>query len=127
MSGEYFSKLPEISYNNVLVKDITKRVNFLKQTIDNPYVYLPYTIEEGERAEDIAFHYYGDAKYSWLVYLSNNIVDPYNEWPMDEYTFSQYLIDSYKEKTNGKTGYDVIDWSRDTSREDNIVYYYKEV
>ena len=46
---------------------------------------------------------------------------------MDEYTFSQYLIDSYKEKTNGKTGYDVIDWSRDTSREDNIVYYYKEV
>jgi len=125
--AEYFSKLPEISYNNVLVKDITKRVNFLKQTIDNPYVYLPYTIEEGERAEDIAFHYYGDAKYSWLVYLSNNIVDPYNEWPMDEYTFSQYLIDSYKEKTNGKTGYDVIDWSRDTSREDNIVYYYKEV
>lgn len=125
--AEYFSKLPEISYNNVLVKDITKRVNFLKQTIDNPYVYLPYTIEEGERAEDIAFHYYGDAKYSWLVYLSNNIVDPYNEWPMDEYTFSQYLIDSYKEKTNGKTGHDVIDWSRDTSREDNIVYYYKEV
>jgi len=124
---DYFSNFPEISYNNVLIKDISQRVNFLKQTIDNPYVYLPYTVEEGERAEDIAFHYYGDPRYSWLVYLANNIVDPYNEWPMDEYTFSQYLIASYQEKTNGKTGYDVVDWTRDTSRTDNIVYYYKEV
>ena len=128
MSGEYFDKFPEIRYNNVLVRDISRRVNFLRQTIENPYTFLPYTIEEGDRAEDIAYHYYGDPNYAWLVYLSNNIVDPYHDWPMDEQTFHNYLIDKYAEQS-GKTGWDVIDWSRDTSDlfGDNIVYYYKEV
>lgn len=128
MSGEYFDKFPEIRYNNVLVRDISRRVNFLRQTIETPYTFLPYTIEEGDRAEDIAYHYYGDPNYAWLVYLSNNIIDPYHDWPMDEQTFHNYLIDKYAEQS-AKTGWDVIDWARDTSDRfgDNIVYYYKEV
>jgi hypothetical protein len=127
MSAEYFDKIPEITYNRVLVRDISRRVSFLKQSIANPYVFLPYTIEEGDRAEDIAYHYYGDPNYSWLVYLANNIVDPYNEWPMDEYTFNQYIIEKYKERSSGRTGWDVIAWAQDTTRDDNIAYYYKEV
>lgn len=127
MSSDYFAKFPEIKYKNVLVKDITRRVNFLKSTIDNPFVYLPYTIQEGDRAEDIAYHYYGDSNYAWLVYMSNNIIDPYGEWPMDEDTFHNYLIDKYQEQSGGRKGWDVVDWTRDTLRDDNIVYYYKEV
>jgi hypothetical protein len=127
MKGEYFDKLPEITYNNVLVRDITRRVSFLRQTVENPYVFLPYTIKEGERAEDIAFHYYGSANYAWLVYLANNIVDPYNDWPMDEDTFHNYLIDKYQEQSGGKKGWDVIAWTQDQTIEDNVVYYYKEV
>lgn len=128
MAGEYFKKLPQVSYNNVLVRDITRRVNFLKQTVENPYVFLPYTIQEGERAEDIAYHYYGDANYAWLVYLANNIVDPYNEWPMDEYVFNQYIIDKYAEQS-GRKGYDVVAWAQDETElfGDNIVYYYKDI
>ena len=127
MSGEYFDKFPDISYNNVLVKDITKRVNFLKETLQDPYSFLPYTIKEGERAEDIAYHYYGDSNYTWLIYLANNIIDPYNEWPMDEYTFNQYLISKYSDQAGRLNGYDLIDWTRTTTNTDNIVYYYKEV
>jgi hypothetical protein len=127
MAGEYFDKFPDISYNNVLVKDITRRVNFLKETANNPYVFLPYTIKEGERAEDIAYHYYGDTNYAWLVYLSNNIIDPYNEWPMDAYTFNEYLISKYSERSGGKTGYDVVAWTQDETRDDNIEYYYRVV
>lgn len=127
MAGEYFDKIPDITYNRVLVKDISRRVAFLKKTIENPYIFLPYTIEEGDRAEDIAYHYYGDPNYSWLVYLANDIIDPYNEWPMDEYTFNQYIIEKYKDQAGGRTGYDVLNWAQDTTRTDNIVYYYKEV
>lgn len=127
MAGEYFDKIPDITYNRVLVKDISRRVAFLKKTIENPYIFLPYTIEEGDRAEDIAYHYYGDPNYSWLVYLANDIIDPYNEWPMDEYTFNQYIIEKYKDQAGGRTGYDVLNWTQDTTRTDNIVYYYKEV
>jgi hypothetical protein len=127
MAGEYFNKIPEITYNNVLVRDVSRRVAFLKNSIQNPYVFLPYTVEEGDRAEDVAFHYYGDPNYSWLVYLANDIIDPYNEWPMDEHTFHQYIIEKYKDRAGGRTGYDVLAWSQDTSRTDNIAYFYKEV
>lgn len=127
MAGEYFDKFPTTSYNNVLVRDITRRVNFLRQTVENPYVFLPYTIKDGERAEDIAYHYYGDPNYVWLVYLSNNIIDPYHEWPMDSETFNQYIIDKYQPLSNGRKGNDVLAWAQDTTREDNIIYYYKEV
>lgn len=127
MVGEYFDKFPEITYNNVLVRDITRKVNFLRKTVNNPYLFLPYTIQEGERAEDVAYYYYGDPSYVWLVHLANNIIDPYHEWPLDEETFHQYLIDKYKPLSGGREGWDVIDWTRDTNRTDNIVYYYKEV
>jgi hypothetical protein len=30
-----------------------------------------------------------------MVYLSNQIVDPYYEWYMEEYEFNQYLLDKY--------------------------------
>jgi hypothetical protein len=126
MSGEYFDKLPEIRYNNVLVRDITRRVNFVKQAVENPYVILPYTIKEGERAEDIAFYYYGNPNYVWIVYLANNIIDPYNEWPLDEDTFNNYIMDKYKEQS-GREGWDVVAWAQDETRDDNVVYYYKEV
>lgn len=128
MAGEYFNNLPQINYQNTLVRDITRRVNFLKSTIENPYVFLPYTVKQGERAEDIAYHYYGNANYSWLVYLANNMIDPYHEWPMDPDTFDNYIIEKYSEQT-GLTGYDVIAWSQDETDilDDNIVYYYKEV
>lgn len=127
MSGEFFDKLPQIRYNNVLVRDISRRVNFLKTTIENPYVFLPHTIIEGERAEDIAYHYYGNSNYTWLVYLANNIIDPYNEWPMDEETFHNYLIDKYKDQSGGLKGWDVLAWTQNTTIDDNIVYYYKDV
>jgi len=127
MSGEYFNKLPQINYNGVAVRDVTRRVNFLNQASQNPYIYLPYTIQEGDRAEDIAYHYYGNVNYAWLVYLANNIVDPYNEWPMDEETFHNYLMDKYKEQSGNLKGWDVVAWTQDTTNTDNIVYYYKEV
>lgn len=128
MAGEYFRNLPEIRYNNVLVRDVTRRVNFLKQSIENPYVFLPYTIQEGERAEEIAYHYYGDANYAWLVYLANNIVDPYHEWPMDEETFHNYLIDKYAEES-GRKEWDVVAWTQNETDgfEENIIYYYKDI
>lgn len=124
--AEYFEKFPEIVYQGKNMRDVTRRVNFLKQTVENPYVFLPYTIQEGERPEDIAYHYYGSTEYTWLVYLSNNIVDPYHEWPLSEELFNQYIIDKYQEES-GKTGYKVIDWTQNETIEDNIVYYYKEV
>lgn len=123
---KYFENFPVINYNGRLVRDLTRRNSFIKTLTTNPFVFQPYTVKEGERPEDIAYHYYGSTDYTWLVYLANNIIDPYTQWPLSEENFNRYLIDKYAEKS-GRTGYEVVDWLRNETIEENILYYYKEV
>jgi hypothetical protein len=94
---KYFEKFPIIEYEGRRVRDISRRSNFVRSVSNNPYLYYPYTVSEGERAEDIAHFYYGSVDYVWLVYMANNIIDPYHEWPMDPQTFNDYLVEKYTE------------------------------
>lgn len=123
---KYFENFPIINYNGRLVRDLTRRNSFVKSLSTNPFVFQPYTVKEGERPEDIAYHYYGSTDYTWLVYLANNIIDPYTQWPLSEENFNRFLIDKYTEKS-GRTGYEVVDWLKNETIEENILYYYKEV
>jgi hypothetical protein len=122
----YFETLPLIRYSGVQVRDISRRDKFKEISLANPYLFLPYTIKEGDRAEDIAYYYYGSVEYTWLVHMSNNIIDPYTQWPLSEDDFHRYLIQKYKTQS-GLEGYDVVDWTRRQDNDDNIVYYYKEI
>ena len=123
---KYFENFPLIEYEGRRVRDISRRTNFVKAVSNNPYLYYPYTVAEGERAEDIAQFYYGSVDYVWLVYMANNIIDPYHEWPMDPQTFNDYIVEKYTEES-GEVGEDVIDWTRDPLNDDNIIFYVKKV
>jgi hypothetical protein len=123
---KYFENFPLIDYQGRRVRDISRRSSFLTAIQNNPYLYYPYTIKANERAEDIADAYYGSVDFVWLIYLANNIIDPYHEWPMDENTFNDYLVDKYTEQS-GETGEDVIDWIRDEANDQNIIYYVRQV
>jgi hypothetical protein len=124
--AKYFENFPMIEYEGQMVKDITRRVNFTNEVSLNPLLYLPYTVKEGERAEDVAQFYYGSTDYTWLVYFSNNIQDPYHEWTKSEAEFNDYLVSKYTEQS-GLIGEDVVDWTRDETNDDNVLYYYREV
>lgn len=124
--SNYFDNFPTIKYNGIEVRDITRRKKFLQNNLNNPFVFLPYTIKDSDRPEDIAYYYYGSVDYTWLVLLPNNIIDPYHQWPLSDDNFDKMLMTKYAEKS-GKTGYEVIDWAQDETRTDNVVYYYKEV
>lgn len=134
--ASYFKNFPLIEYKGRKVRDITRRSGFSKSLANNPYLYMPYTVTEGERPEDIADFYYGSVDYIWLVYLSNNILDPYLDWTLSAEDFNNYLIEKYTAES-GLTGDDVVDWTqRETFVDEvgatqefreNIIYYYKEV
>lgn len=123
---QYFENFPIIEYQGRRVRDITRRSAFIKTIANNPYLYYPYTVKEGERAEDIAQFYYGSVDYVWLVYMANNIIDPYHQWPMDEQTFKNYLVDKYTD-LSGEVGEDVIDWIQDPDNDDNVLFYVRRV
>jgi len=91
----YFTKLKTIDYNNDTVINIISSARVRESIKKKVDIFYPYTITEGERADIIASFYYGDARYSWLVYLSNEIVDPYYEWPLSESEMKNFLITKY--------------------------------
>lgn len=122
---KYFESFPKINYEGYKVKDITRRNSFSQLVANNPMLYMPFTIKEGERPEDIANYYYGSTDYTWLVYMSNNIIDPYHQWPMAEADFNNYLIEKYGD-VSGRVGDEVVEWTYEDNG-DNIIYYYKEV
>ena len=105
MSSEFFANYPRIAYdisgNNSTVPDYTVAVNLmirskLKETVeDDVTVYYPYVVPEGMRPDVLAYKYYGDTIYTWTIFLVNNIVDPYWEWPLSYKDFREYMTDKY--------------------------------
>jgi hypothetical protein len=114
MAEKYFSKFPLTQYANNIVVNIIERAKLTNSVINNPYIYYNYEIKEGERPDQIADFYYNDQYMDWLLYLSNQIVDPYYEWYLPEDTFNSYLVKKYNLGTN-----------INISKLKNKVYYYK--
>jgi hypothetical protein len=95
MTETYFSKFPLTRYSNAVAVDITKRVKLLDRVSNNPFAFYPYDIADGERADNFSYRYYDDPYLSWLLYLGNNIVDPYYEWYLQPSEFEDYIIKKY--------------------------------
>jgi hypothetical protein len=121
----YFTRFPVISYNGVFVRDITRRTNFIQQNFLSPFLFLPYTVKQGERPEDVAHFYYGSVDYTWLVLMANNIIDPYLDWILDAEQFHLSLQTKYK-TLSGKTGSQIVDWTMTETIDENIVFYYDD-
>ena len=103
--SEFFSNYPRIAYDisgtNSTVPDYNVAVNLmirnkLKTAVENDVaIYYPYIVPEGMRPDVLSFQYYGDTIYTWAIYLMNNIIDPYWEWPLSYKDLRSYLIDKY--------------------------------
>ena len=100
--GSFFSQFPKINYNlsgvngnTNIVTDIFRRVKIRSKIADNVSLLDKYDVAEGEKPEDIAYKIYGDADYFWVITLVNNIVNRYYDWPLDTFSFQQYIKDKY--------------------------------
>jgi len=98
---QYFTNHPVVAYDllrtdqPVPATNITSRLILTKIISGLGLVYYDYLVKDGERADTVAFKYYGDERYDWVVYLANNILDPYFQWPLDSRAFEQYLRSQY--------------------------------
>ena len=113
----YFEKFQTATYANTLVKNITQRAIVLKSVYNNTELYYPYDIAEGERPDMIADRYYEDQYMSWLLYLSNSVIDPYYDWYLDSNTFDSFLAKKYGSIANAvnKVKYYRNNWYSDST------------
>ena len=121
----YFSKFPKLNYdikgdgNLSQFTHILKRVKLATNAAANTKIFDYYQVAMGEKPEDIAFKYYGDASLHWVVLIVNDVIDRFHQWPMGVEAFEQYLKDKYS-NPNGIHHYEITKTSGDTSEVINI-------
>lgn len=98
---KYFNTLPLTAQKNItgqetLVTNLLVRSYFLPSLLKNVSLFYDYDIREGDTPENIAYRYYNDSYRYWLVLYSNNIIDPYSQWPLTSSQLDQHLYIKYR-------------------------------
>lgn len=101
---EYFKHFPLVNYDDAISTNIMLRIRFKEKIIQNAYLYYPYVVKDFERPDTLANQFYGNYKYTWIVFFSNDIFDPNEEWVKDYNTFLKYLDHKYEDPTGNRLG-----------------------
>ena len=81
--------------NYKLLPDILKRVKQRNAIKSGQFIFDNYDVIDGEKPEDIAYKWFGDAQLHWVILMTNNITDRYYDWPMNSVQFQAMLEDKY--------------------------------
>jgi len=97
----YFNQFPLMAYDMAgnqqykLLPNILKRVKLRSGLRSGSFMFDNYNVKDGEKPEDIAYKWFGDAKYHWVILMTNNITDRYYQWPLTQPQFQEHLEDKY--------------------------------
>lgn len=102
----YFSNIPNFDYisrvagakninDYITVKNLFKRVKLRDDVFNEMTNFTDYNIFANEKPSDVAYKFYDSENLDWLILMSNNIVNVYEEWPLDQRSFDAYLLDKY--------------------------------
>jgi len=97
----YFDRFPLMTYdmknNNVykLLPNILKRVKLRAAIKSGVFLFDKFDVPMGDKPEDVAFKFYGDAELHWVILMTNNVTDRYYQWPMTQPQFQEFLEDKY--------------------------------
>ena len=111
MPNPYFKYLPNFDYvsripgakninDYVQVKNIFKRFKIKSEILNDLSYFTKYKIIGDERPDQIAYTYYDNPYYDWVVLLANNILNVETEWPLSQDSLYNYMIDKYDTESN---------------------------
>ena len=108
--SEFFQHYPQISYDitgakpakyktaiNAMVRAKLKNI-----VADDVVRYFGYSIPEAERPDITSYKIYGDVKFTWLIFLINDIHDPIYDWPLGSREFVTFIKSKYGSITTAK-------------------------
>jgi hypothetical protein len=102
--ARYFDRFPIVDYDGDIAKNILARVDFTEKTKRDIYSTFQFTLEEGfERPDLLSYNYYGSSKFDWMIYLTNNIVDPYYDYYRPAEDFKSYMLSKYGSNSNARS------------------------
>lgn len=102
----YFRSIPNFKYysnsenktsslNTFDVKNFFRRGKIRADIFNNSTFFTKYSIVGNERPDQVSEKFYGSPIYDWVVLLTNNIIDVYNEWPLSQQALYDYMLEKY--------------------------------
>lgn len=102
----YFNELPNLqvkarfpnqSTNKdfVTIKNLWRRGKLREDVANLVTAFTYYQIEGDERPDQVAEKVYDNPELDWVILLTNNITNINTDWPLDNNSFYNYLIDKY--------------------------------
>lgn len=91
----YFSSFPVITYRNTQVRDITRSVTIPKSIRKIPTAFYPHEVENGQREDLLSKLVYDSEDFDWLIWLTNQIIDPYYGWYLTPEQFQNWMVEKY--------------------------------
>ena len=103
----YFSILPNIKYDvkpqsfpfsssdYVEVNNFFRRYTINEDIFDFTVYLNQYAVRQGVRIEFIAEEIYGRPQLDWVIALTNNITNIYQDWPMDDNSLQKWAEEKY--------------------------------
>lgn len=130
--ANYFSYVPFIAYisrdtersslgDYTVVKNLFKRAKIREDIFQNLSYFNKYQIKGDERPDEVATKIYNDASLDWVVLLSNNIQNVYDEWPKTQQAFDKYLLSKYKTYENLYSGIHHYETLKTTTRDGQTI------
>ena len=126
--AKYFDKFPLVSYSNNVVKNILARVDFTSQTKNDINSSFDFVLEDTISRPDLLSHsYYSSPFYDWVIYLNNNIIDPYHDYYVSEDNIHKLIVAKHgsietarKKIVHYRNNWAIDDGVIDTSIYDNL-------
>jgi len=97
----YFDRFPLMAYDMKgnqqykLLPNILRRVKLRSGLRSGAFLFDKYDVKDGEKPEDVAFKWFGDAELHWVILMTNNITDRYYQWPLSQPQFQEHIADKY--------------------------------
>lgn len=105
--ASYFSYLPNIELavrpiqfpwseqQYKVAKNIFRRFKINDSAVDTAMYFRKLTVTDADRPDVISQKVYGTSDYDWVILMSNNVINPYFDWPMSQPVLDDYINQKY--------------------------------
>lgn len=137
--GKYFDRFPTVDYDGKLVKNLLSKVDFTDAAKKDIYSSFDFTLTEASSRSDLLSEVaYNSPYYDWLIYLSNEMIDPYYDYYLNDANLSLHIKSKYGsvQEASNEILYYRNNWAPDDSTIQESIYdslpsaiqkYYKPV
>jgi len=90
--------VPASATYDIRLTNLLTRFNFRDNVAKTASIFYPYLWTDTDRVDTLAYKYYDNESYHWILMYSNGSTDLYYDFPLNSKTYNDYLIAKYKEQ-----------------------------